>query len=170
MTIPKCVHFWDLLNNFPSCRCSPFWHLMERKSSCLSSKNSFQSLLTAHCQISPKIWPFLPCFSRQNWQVIFEVFYSNFGFAWLAWLNSSTRSLVWENERNCWEMFTSSLRSHKFKSGNISWYYPTVCNCVLCYLLVFQSLFTVFSVVGDPLHTDWKFWWEKAWFYPWAFA
>ena len=39
---------------------------------------------------------------------------------WLDLGNSSTRSLVWENERNCWEMFTSSLRSHKFKSGNIS--------------------------------------------------
>ena len=33
-------------------------------------------------------------------------------------LYTPTRNLVWENERNNWEMFTSSLRSHKFKSGN----------------------------------------------------
>ena len=64
-----------------------------------------------------KIWPFLLCFSRQNWRVIFEVFQSNFGF---AWLNSTVRSLGCENEWKNWEMFTSSLRSHKFKSGNIS--------------------------------------------------
>ena len=35
-------------------------------------------------------------------------------------LNSTVRSLVWENEWNNWEMFTSSLRSHNFKSGNIT--------------------------------------------------
>ena len=44
---------------------------------------------STHCQILPKICPFLPCFSRRNWRVIFEVFHSN------------------------WEMFTSSLRWKK---------------------------------------------------------
>ena len=70
----------------------------------------------AQCRILTKIWPFLPCFSRQNWRVIFEVFQSNFGF---AWLNSTVRSLVWENEWNNWKLFTCSLRSHNFKSVNI---------------------------------------------------
>ena len=75
------------------------------------------SLHNAQCRILPKIWPILPCFSQQNWRVIFEVFQSNFGF---AWLNSTVRSLVWENEWNNWETFTSSLRSHNFISDNIS--------------------------------------------------
>ena len=50
---------------------------------------------SAQCQILLEIWPFLPHFSPQNWRVIIEVFHSNFGF---AWLNSTARSLVWENE------------------------------------------------------------------------
>ena len=58
---------------------------------------------------------FLPNFSQQNWRVIFEGFQSNFNF---AWLNSTSRSLGWENAWNIREMFTSSLRSHNFKSGN----------------------------------------------------
>ena len=53
----------------------------------------------------------LPHFSRQNWRVILEV---------LLNLYFTARSLVWENEWNNWEMFTCSLRSHNFKSGNIS--------------------------------------------------
>ena len=60
---------------------------------------------------------FLLHFSWRNWRVIFEVFQSNFDF---AWLNHTARSLVWEIEWNNWEMFTSSLRSHNLKSGNIS--------------------------------------------------
>ena len=61
----------------------------------------------------PKILPILLCFSLQNWRVIFEVFQSNFGF---AWLNSTVRCLVWKNEQKSWEIFTSSLRSHILKS------------------------------------------------------
>ena len=63
------------------------------------------------------IWLFLPCFSLQNWRVIFEIFRSNFGF---AWLNSTIGSLVWDYEWKNWDMFTCSLRSHNFKSVNIS--------------------------------------------------
>ena len=77
----------------------------------------FYQLFIAHCRILAKKWPFLPRFSRQNWRVIFEVFQSNCDF---AWLNSPGRSLLWENEWNNWEMFTSSVRSHNFKSDNIS--------------------------------------------------
>ena len=72
---------------------------------------------TTQWRILPRMWPFLSCFWRQNWRVIFEVFQSNFSF---AWLNSTTGSLVWENEWINWEMFTSSLRSDNFKSVNIS--------------------------------------------------
>ena len=60
---------------------------------------------------------FLPNFSQQNWRVIFEGFQSNFNF---AWLNSTSRSLGWENASNKWKMFTNSLRSYNFKSGSIS--------------------------------------------------
>ena len=51
--------------------------------------------VVSQCRVLPKILSFLPNFSRQNWRVIFEVFQSNFDF---AWLNSPVRSLVWENE------------------------------------------------------------------------
>ena len=52
----------------------------------------------------------LPHFSRQNGRVILEV---------LLNLYFTARSLVWENEWNNWEMFTSSLRSYNLKSVNI---------------------------------------------------
>ena len=80
---------------------------------------TLRKISNAHCQILPKIWPFLPCFSRRNWRVIFEVFHSSFKV--LLNFYSTVRCLVWENEWNNWEMFTSSLRSHNFKSGNIFW-------------------------------------------------
>ena len=47
---------------------------------------------------------------------------SHFGGLTLVLLDfyPTARSLVWENGWNSWEMFTSLLRSHNFKSGNIS--------------------------------------------------
>ena len=96
----------------------------------------------------PKLWPFLPHFSRPNWRVIFKVFQSNFDF---AWLNSPVRSLVWENEWKNWEMLTSSLRSHNLKSDNISgkirhcdnlpsltWCFSNASVCVLYYYTCYR--------------------------------
>ena len=73
---------------------------------------------------SRELWPFLLCFSRQNWRVIFEVFQSNLGF---DWLNSTIRCLVYKNEQKRWEMSTSSLRSHITKKKGILIDFFTLC-------------------------------------------
>ena len=54
--------------------------------------SSIVILESSQCWILPKIWSFLPHFSRQNWRVIFSI------KLWFCF---------WENERNNWEMFTT---------------------------------------------------------------
>ena len=73
------------------------WHAKKQFTTFFAKiKQKLGTVPSTHCRILPKIWPFLPCFSRRrNWRVIFKVFQSNFDF---AWFNSSSRSLVWENE------------------------------------------------------------------------
>ena len=102
------------------------------------------------CQILTWILSFLPNFSRKNWRVIFQVFQSNFNF---AWLNSTGRILVWENEWNNWEMFTCSLCSHNFKSGNI---YVKIWQCaslltpyLLCHHPILQVLLCEWFQISD---------------------
>ena len=78
----------------------------------------FSSVGIAQCsEVLLKIWLFLPWFSRGNWQVIFEVFQSNFGF---GRLNSTVRCLVWIYEQYKWKIFAGSLRSHISKSGQFT--------------------------------------------------
>ena len=69
----------------------------------------------AQCRILPQNGPFRFRFSRRNWQVIFKVFQSNFGF---GGLNSTVGCLVWLYEQKNWEIFTSSVQLHILKSGH----------------------------------------------------